>query len=212
MNAAMAIILEKGPGGLTMRHLAETMNMTAGALYRYFPTKGEIIGGLGNRSLNLYAKTILEGVAVLDKNTDHIPPKANALRRIMTVHKTYIDLSIRSFANYRILNMIMVHPERFMTSESDYKQFMTSAVKLLRYVGLLFDGATEVGALREGNGFERSLMLTSLMNGALQLIKFEEELPDLINNASIRQQALEHLLLGMGATKVDVEEARKKMW
>ena len=205
----MAIILEKGPAGLTMRHLAESMNMTAGALYRYFPTKGQIIGGLGNRSLNQYAQCIVKGVDRANHKHGQSESKAKAIHRIMVIHQEYINLSIRSFGNYRILNMIMVHPERFMTSEDDYKQFMGNAVKLLSFTGTQFESASHVNALSQGDGFERALMLVSLMNGALQLIKFGEELPDLFDNPSIRQKALENMLMGMGASQDSLDEAKK---
>ena len=51
LDASMVLFYEEGIEALTMRRLADALDLTPGALYRYFPGKDEILLGLGNRAL-----------------------------------------------------------------------------------------------------------------------------------------------------------------
>ena len=55
LDHSMKLIIDHGFSGFTMRTLAKSLDITPGALYRYFPSKGHIIGALGNRILNQYS-------------------------------------------------------------------------------------------------------------------------------------------------------------
>ena len=40
LDESMSILLNEGADALTMRRLADSLDLTAGAIYRYFPGKG----------------------------------------------------------------------------------------------------------------------------------------------------------------------------
>jgi AcrR family transcriptional regulator len=45
-ETARRILVSEGPDGLSLRAIAREMGMTAPALYRYFPSREELVGGL----------------------------------------------------------------------------------------------------------------------------------------------------------------------
>jgi len=207
LDASMKIIFEQGLSCLTMRNLADVLDITPGALYRYFPSKGHIIGALGNRTLNSYAEALKKGVEKTKKRYASEEPALRSLLCILAVDQEYMGLSLRSYENYRILNMIMVDEKRFMTEKSDYNSFMMGAVELLKFTATQYEDASVKGALEDGNSFDRALCLLALLHGSLQLVKFSEEMPQFVEPGRVHQTFLRSHLLGFGAQKEMVEKA-----
>ena len=56
-----------------------------------------------------------------------------------------------------------------------------------------------------GDGLERALVLLTLLNGSLQMLKFGQEMPNVINPTHIFSLGLANHLVGLGATKEDVD-------
>ncbi|MEC7987041.1 MAG: helix-turn-helix domain-containing protein [Myxococcota bacterium] len=207
LDHAMQIIIEKGFANLTMRMLASSLDMTPGALYRYFPSKGHIIGALGNRTLVLYSNVIHAGVEKIQTEFQNQKPHIQSLIALGVVSKEYFDLSLQSYENHRILNIIMVNETRYMTNPPDYTAFMQGAVKLLQFTATQYDRAMRAGAIEEGDAFLNALSLLGHLQGCLQLVKFGEEMPDLIDPKQIHKHSLLTHLKGLGAKKEDVQTA-----
>ena len=55
LDRSMETLLTQGVDQLTMRGLADSLDLTAGALYRYFPSKGAILTSLGHRASHALA-------------------------------------------------------------------------------------------------------------------------------------------------------------
>ncbi len=207
LDHAMRIIIENGFSNLTMRMLASSLDMTPGALYRYFPSKGHIIGALGNRTLALYSKIIHEAVESAHKTHHTVEPRIRSLIALGAISKEYFELSLASYENHRILNIIMVNETRYMTNPPDYSSFMQGAVELLQFTGEQYQRAIQTSAIEEGDIFVNSLSLLGHLQGCLQLIKFGEEMPALIDPRHIHKHSLQTHLRGLGATKEDVQAA-----
>ena len=207
LDHAMQIIIEKGVSSLTMRTLAQKVDMTPGALYRYFPSKGHIIGALGNRTLSLYTKTIHHTVEQVEITHQNESPYLKSLITLVSISKSYFDISFQHYENYRILNLIMVNETRYMTNPPDYTTFMEGAVGLLKFTALQYEKAAKLGALEKGDYFSYALSVFGLLQGCLQLVKFGEEIPDLINPKHVHRHSLFTHLIGLGARKNDAHSA-----
>ena len=205
LEHAMKLIVKDGFSSLTMRTLAHSLDITPGALYRYFPSKGHIIGALGNQILETYTQSIQKAKAVAEKSYANHSPKEKSIFILCSIAKEYFTISIQSAEKYRILQMIMTDETRYMTNPEDYSKFMNGSMELLGYVAQQYDVASNVNAIHKGNGFERALILFTLLQGSLQLIKFGQEMPQSINPMQIFALGLSNHLLGLGASKEQVD-------
>ncbi|MAA80476.1 MAG: hypothetical protein CL916_14565 [Deltaproteobacteria bacterium] len=205
LEHAMKLIVKNGFSSLTMRTLAHSLDITPGALYRYFPSKGHIIGALGNQILETYTHSMQKSTASAQQLYKGIAPKEKSILIIGALAKKYFTLSVQSAEKYRILQMIMTDETRYMTNPEDYSKFMNGSMELLQYVALQYDEAAKTKAITQGNGFERALILLTLLQGSLQLIKFGQEMPQNINPTQIFSLGFSNHLLGLGASKEQVD-------
>ena len=205
LEHAMKLIVKDGFSSLTMRTLANSLDITPGALYRYFPSKGHIIGALGNQILETYTQSMKKATVAAKQSCKDLSPKERSIFILCSIAKEYFSISIQSAEKYRILQMIMTDETRYMTNPEDYAKFMNGSMELLQYVALQYDEATKAKAIHEGNGFERALILFTLLQGSLQLIKFGQEMPQSINPIQIFALGISNHLLGLGASKEQVD-------
>lgn len=212
LEHAMKLIVKDGFSSLTMRTLAHSLDITPGALYRYFPSKGHIIGALGNQILETYTQSIRKAKAVAEESYTNRSPQEKSIFILCSIAKEYFSLSIQSAEKYRILQMIMTDKTRYMTNPEDYSKFMNGSMELLGYVAQQYDVAANVNAIHKGNGFERSLILFTLLQGSLQLIKFGQEMPQSINPMQIFTLGLSNHLLGLGASKEQVDTTIQNLY
>ena len=101
--------------------------------------------------------------------------------------------------------MIMIDETRYMTNPKDYNLFMEGSVQLLRQTAQQYNMAVQKGAIHVGDGLERALMLLTLLNGSLQMLKFGQEMPNIINPTHIFSLGFSNHLAGLGATKEDID-------
>ena len=205
LEHAMRLIVKNGFTSLTMRTLANSLDITPGALYRYFPSKGHIIGALGNQILETYTKSIQRSAASAKEYYRDVSSKQKSIFIIGSLAKEYFMISLQSREKFRVLQMIMTDETRYMTNPEDYSNFMNASVKLLQYVAQQYDDAAKVKAIHEGNGFEHALVLLTLLQGSLQLIKFGQEMPQKINPMQIFSLGISNHLMGIGAQKEHVD-------
>ena len=205
LDHAMKLIIEHGFPSLKMRSLADSLDITPGALYRYFPSKGHIIGALGNRILTSYTTSLQQEVASSISSFSKYSAQERTILSIGTLAKKYFTMSVESSEQYRILSMIMTEETRYMTDPEDYSTFMNGSLELLEYVALQYNIAAQQGAMTPGNGFDRALVLMTLLQGSLQLLKFGQEMPNKIVPSDIFSAGLSQHLLGLGTSKEHVD-------
>lgn len=86
--AAAAILEERGPEALTMRHLADVVGMQAPSLYKHFSSKGELLGALQEHAL-------VEMGDALRAAAGDLTALARAYRGWATRHPALYDLATR---------------------------------------------------------------------------------------------------------------------
>jgi AcrR family transcriptional regulator len=82
LEAARAVILERGLAGLTLAAVARELELTKAALYHYFPSKEALSFELVHLSLEAHAKVVEAAVAPTTSGADAI----EALIRAATAH------------------------------------------------------------------------------------------------------------------------------
>ena len=207
LDHSMQIILEEGMAALTMRNLAKRIEVTPGALYRYFSSKGDIISLLGQRILTQYTNGFEKGEQQVLQQFPAMSSELQSIVQILVINKYYWEFSIQSYGNFRLLNILMTVPHQLMTIQEKHDQFMLTSVELLQWTAKRFELAVEAQQLAKGDNFNRALGLFSILNGVLMLCKFENEYPQLVATRMVQRHALKAMLIGYGACADLVTEA-----
>ncbi|HWU65353.1 MAG TPA: TetR/AcrR family transcriptional regulator [Ensifer sp.] len=93
LREAAFIVGTNGIGRLSMRSLAERLGLTPGALYRYFPSKQEMLLGYWEDAL----RAIAERIETIDSSETHTP---TAIRRMLFA---YADFCLEDHDRFRLL-------------------------------------------------------------------------------------------------------------
>ena len=155
-SAALAIYLQHGLDGLTMRAVAARVGVTPMALYRYFTNKTELLRALGEVALG----------ELLSEVRDAIAPLTSARERIRVSAAVYIAFWERHPEHYRLVFLEggrpdpPLHNPRF-NEASQYQQ----GIELANQV--FCDYADEIGGDRSRVPMARDLRLVLVM-GYLQ--------------------------------------------
>jgi AcrR family transcriptional regulator len=94
-DTARSILVEHGPTGLTLRAIARQMGMSAPALYRYFPSREELLEDL--------IRDLYDEVSdVMEKARDALPDD-DAAGRLVTVSRAFRDWAVSHRAEFALL-------------------------------------------------------------------------------------------------------------
>jgi AcrR family transcriptional regulator len=93
LDAARAIIVEQGVGALSMRALAEKVDYSASALYKYFDSKEALIAALRLEALEMSASS----------QQSHVRPGMSIPEMLVALGQGYIDFSAAHPAEYLLI-------------------------------------------------------------------------------------------------------------
>jgi AcrR family transcriptional regulator len=90
---AIVIAGEVGLAGLSMRKLADSLNLTAGALYRYYPSKRELIFDCSAEALR----------ALKARFAEHEASQSDPLATIRAMLHAYADFALEDKDRFRLI-------------------------------------------------------------------------------------------------------------
>ena len=203
----MELLLDEGIEALTMRRLADALDLTPGAMYRYFPGKDAILSTLGKRALERIAVVMdAEEARVRGLYGEALRPE-EILHLVLARSLSYWSFCVEEPATWRLVNLLLVDPRKFIIEEGEHENFIQSVVLQLSKVGGLLDEALQLKALEEGStGLERALTMFTTLNGSLLLLKLGDNHAGLAPEATLHL-AMSTLLLGWGASKQALDRA-----
>ena len=203
LKTALRLGAEEGRAGLAINRIAEELDYTPGALYRYFESKDALLAELQN-----YAQTeILH--AYLNKMQEWSEKgkgETGALFLILAASDFYMDLRRTLPEHAALIGLIVGDPRNFQ-AEGETDRLMTSAKALFSLAEGMFSQAQEAGALPKGSARERALIFWSTLHGATQIWKLDRVEPGLKEPRYYGVRAAKALLLGWGADAKMVDKA-----
>ena len=144
LDAARSIIMEHGVDGLSMRILADLVDYSPAALYKYFKDKDEILDELTNEAWQLSA----------EYNQRHMPASEEPVKMLMQSGMNIYEFSKEYPAQYQL----MMSSTR--TSPKSLGEFMEHPnFKSLR---MLLAQTSDSGQLRLPEGFTPDLLAFAL--------------------------------------------------
>ena len=183
LDCAMVLLAESGLEGVTIHAIAEAMDLTVGALYRYFPSKVSILSEMTQR-------TVLELSATLQTRD---VPTASATLRLMNIAEAHIAFSRSHPAHFLLISQMMTSPKVILPPE-ERTSAMAPAFELIAFVEGVIRAGQETGELQPRDPRALALMFWSSIQGALQLDKFARLDPNEMHRENIAMQIAEDLL------------------
>lgn len=200
LDAAMELIARDGLDALSMGRLAEAVDYTPGALYRYFTSKDALLAALVKQSLEaLEAK-----LELARRNKDRLTPTA----RVFVLAHAYRAFAKENVHAFGLLASTLAEP-RVLLDRAAAKPVFERALSLLERVAAALGEA--LGAKAEGpeapSELERTLVFFSTLQGLLQLQKQARFASDLLDLRPLVTHAVKTLLLGWGVRASSLETA-----
>jgi len=200
LNVAQAVCADEGLAALTLGKVADELDYTVGALYRYFPSKDALIAELEARALT----RIAERFADLRGRWEDYEPLASArsaekhLFRLYGLSCFYVDLLDELPDELHLISLLM-GDQRPWVGDDDTARVRPVFASLLALVAELFREAADASALAPGAADERTVIYWSSVQGIAQLNKLRRFHKELFDPRVRGPEAARALLLGWGA-------------
>jgi len=205
LDAAMTIVIGDGLVGMTLGKVAKHLDVAVGGLYRYFPSKEDLVMALQRRAVERFG----------DRLANHLPTKPRAGRPVATLRHALAPFAFYAASasadplEHRLMDIMLSN----LTPSLDDAQarIVEGALgPILDQAQRGLELARETGALAPGDGRQRTLLLWSATHGLGHLRS-----RDRLEQAPYRVKALlsamfESLLVGFGADPKHARAAARR--
>jgi AcrR family transcriptional regulator len=176
-NIAEELFAAHGPDGVTMRQLAEAMDVSQMTPYRYFNDKDAILAAVRTRAFNRFAAA-MENAGLAAEKPRRGPARKSATARSEAPENAYLDFALANPAAYRLM---------FDVSQPTFGEYPDLLAAMERARLTMGDGLRRLAA--EGS-FSGDVELTahvfwSALHGAVML-----ELTGLLNRENLNARAI----------------------
>ena len=203
LDAAMALVAEGGLAALSMGRLAKAVDYTAGALYRYFPSKDALLS-------RLVAQVLEEAQSYLAQAEAALPSGSFPLTRVFALTQGYREFARARPHSFGLLAMSMAEPRVLLPDVKDAQPVTERVIATLELLAQALGDAAAAGQLEDGDVAERSVCLFATLQGLLQLHKQARFAPGVLDLDRLVPIATRTLLLGWGAKARAVDAALGK--
>jgi AcrR family transcriptional regulator len=200
LDTAMSMVEEGGFDALSLHKLAEAVDYTPGALYRYFGSKDALLARLVERILEDVGGHLTKAQALL-------PPTAPPLARVFVLVSAYREFARREPHRFGLLAMTMAEPRVLLTEAADAEPVAMSVMATLSPLADAVLAATSAKQLGPGDVAERTICLFSLLQGVLQLHKQARYAPAFLDLDRLTLNGTRALLVGWGAKPKAIDAA-----
>lgn len=203
---AMQMISAEGIEALTMQKLAAGLGLTAGALYRYFRSKAELISGLESQLLRDMSK----GLSLqLQKPSLPKDSRDAALLRLWICARFYLQQSSDHPEHAGLLAMLLADP-RHLVADEDLPGVSADFIGLFGQLVNQLLAAEQCGALSPGDAQRRALVFWSSLQGVCSLRKLRRVDPNFFDPARAGSELVISLLIGWGAEPERAKEQERR--
>lgn len=198
LEAATGLVVEKGFDALSIKQVAEEADYTAGAIYRYFPSKDALLGAVMARLMASLAGAF-ERVDVL--------AGTQPLVRIIARVEAYRLYSTIDNHRFGLISTMLAESRVRLAGREEVGPVVDRARQLFGPLVEALTDAADVKLLSAGKSIERAILIFSSVQGVLQLRKQERLARGTINVDRLCAEILRTLLLGWGADAAVLDAA-----
>jgi AcrR family transcriptional regulator len=203
LDAAMELVAAGGLAELSMARLADAVDYTPGALYRYFGSKDALLSAL-------VAQVLGEVQGELSRAEAALPKGSFPLTRVFAIAQGYRHFARVRPHSFGLLAMTMAEPRVLLPDEADAGPVTERVIVTLQRLAQALGDAAEAGQLADGDVAERTVCLFATLQGLLQLHKQARHAPGVLELDRLVLSGTRALLLGWGAKPRAVDAALEK--
>ncbi|MGZ3425338.1 MAG: TetR/AcrR family transcriptional regulator [Polyangia bacterium] len=200
LDAAMRQVEEGGFAALSVNKLAEEVDYTPGALYRYFGSKDALLSRLIERVLEEVRADLARAQALL-------PEQATPLAHVLVLVSAYRAFAKREPHRFGLLAMSLAEPRILLVEEAAAQPVTAVLRSAMRPLGEALAAAARAGQLTAGHPAERTICVFAFLQGLLPLRKRARSAPKILDVDHLAVQGTRALLLGWGARPRAVDAA-----
>ena len=183
LGLAMEIVVRDGVDGLTIVKLATAANAAVGALYRYFPSKDALLGGLQIRAVQrLTAFT-----------RARVDPDADAVANVVAAFRSWSAFRTAEPQLFALIDSSMSTLEPVLADDAA-REVDLALQPLLAHLAGLLEAAVASGELVPGDNLRRTAMLWAAVHGAEHFRKRDRLAPASIHADAIVTALISDLL------------------
>ena len=205
LETAMAILATGGLEALTIQKLAEELDYTPGALYRYFDSKDAILLGVQRLAIESFSTVFGHARALARRvaaRTAADPHRA-AVLELQALYAAYRQLAIEQPVRFSLIASSMADP-RQLVSDEDSAQILPPFLELLRLVVEPLQRATDAN---DAESLDRTIALMSSLMGVLTLHKVRRLDPHTFDVHRLTRLTFRAMLGGWGVSKETLDFA-----
>lgn len=205
LDAAMAIVIADGLAGLTLGKVAKALDVAVGGLYRYFPSKEELVVGLQVRAIARFGERL----------DAHVPaePRSNGpvvlLRHVLAPFYFYARNALDDADEHRLMDVMLSNLDPSLTDAQAHDVELVLGPVLARAQASL-DLAARAGALASGDSRARTLLLWSGTHGLGHLRSRDRLEAEAHRSDALLDALFESLLIGFGAEPKHARQAARR--
>jgi len=205
LAAALDVARGEGRDALTVQRVAERVDMTAGALYRYFPSKDALVAELQRTVIEWLGETTRARVDGLlsAPGVDVESDADRALLAVLVTALSFEDFAAHAPVEFGLLSMYLTAPEFALPDDEAARVFGTAVSNLEELAGHL-ERAAELGAIEPGIALDRAIALWAGLQGVVQTRKLARSAGGTIDPTRIAIDLVDSLLVGWGGRREDV--------
>ena len=208
LDMGMELLSEGGLDALTIHALAKRLDVAVGALYRYFPSKGALIGALERRVVAELQGELGSTVSAAEAYwAEEVQPWAR-LAPILALARAFRERTAARPERMGLIGRIMAEPDHMLPREEG-ERVISDAIGLLNVLRTPFDRADALGILHQGDAVLRPLLFWAGLRSVLQTFKLETFAPTVIRPDALYAGMVDSLLAGWGAEPADIARARE---
>jgi len=199
----MDLVAGGGLAELSMARLADAVDYTPGALYRYYRSKDALLSAL-------VAQVLEEVQGFLARAQASLPAGSFPLTRVLAMAHGYREFARARPHSFGLLAMTMAEPRVLLPDVADAGPVTERVIGTLELLAQALGDAVEAGQLDDGDVAERTLCLFATLQGLLQLHKQARYAPGVLELDRLVLSGTRTLLIGWGAKPRAVDAALEK--
>lgn len=205
LDAAMSIVIADGLMGLTLAKVAKQLDVAVGGLYRYFPSKEDLVVGLQRRAVERFGARLDQHLAAAPRTRGPVA----ILRHALAPFAFYAASADADPLEHRLMDIMLSNLAPALDDEQ--ARLVEGALgPILERAERGLEAARAAGVLSAGDGRQRTLLLWSATHG-LGHLRSRDRLEDEPHQVqALRGAMFEALLIGFGAEPKHARAAARR--
>lgn len=194
---ALALVLEDGVASFSVHRLAERLDLTVGALYRYFDSVDHLLASLQ-----------VDVLCVFDAYFDAVIESTEKKGIFLAVELVWAYMALSEIApeRFRLISRFVSSMDPLLNDDAA-AQAVEPTMRLFAKVATSLEEAIHDAELSPGDSMDRALLLWSSVHGLLERQKLGRLQVGLFDVDRLGSNLIQTLLVGWGAKRDVVESA-----